>query len=91
MGRVLDLPDALIEKPPIDGLTGKTDEENLGFTYLELDRYIRTGTIDSLEKKERIDRLHTANQFKPVSYTHLDVYKRQGLVWLQRRGSHDCL
>lgn len=64
MGRVLDLPDALIEKPPIDGLTGKTDEENLGFTYLELDRYIRTGTIDSLEKKERIDRLHTANQFK---------------------------
>ena len=64
VGRVLGLPEVLIEKPPIDGLTGKTDEENLGFTYLELDRYIRTGAIDSLEKKERIDRLHAANRFK---------------------------
>ncbi len=64
IGRVLGLPDILVDKVPIDGLCGKTDEENLGFTYAELDRYIRTGEIDDTEKKQRIDRLHRMNQFK---------------------------
>ena len=64
IGRVLGLPDVLVEKVPIDGLCGKTDEDNLGFTYAELDRYIRTGEIDDPAKKEKIDRLHRANQFK---------------------------
>ena len=61
---MLGLPERLIEKPPIDGLSGKTDEENLGFAYAELDRYIRTGEIDDPAKKERIDALHAANIFK---------------------------
>lgn len=64
VGRVLGLPEELIEKVPIDGLSGKTDEENLGFTYAELDRYIRTGLIENTEKKRRIDRLHEMNVFK---------------------------
>ena len=64
IGRLLGLPDALVDKTPIDGLCGKTDEENLGFTYAELDRYIRTGEIDDLAKKERIDTLHRRNLFK---------------------------
>lgn len=64
IGRVLGLPDALVDKTPIDGLCGKTDEENLGFTYAELDVYIRTGKIDDLEKKEIIDKKHKANLFK---------------------------
>ncbi len=64
IGRVLGLPDVLVDKVPIDGLCGKTDEENLGFTYAELDRYIREGVIDDAAKKERIDRLHAMNQFK---------------------------
>ncbi len=64
IGRVLDLPEVLVDKTPIDGLCGKTDEENLGFTYAELDRYIRTGEIDDPGKKARIDRLHAVNQFK---------------------------
>lgn len=64
VGRELDLPDMFIEKTPIDGLQPKTDEENLGFTYAVLDRYIRTGEIDNQETKARIDRLHAANQFK---------------------------
>ena len=45
-------------------LGGKTDEENLGFTYAELDRYIRTGVIEDQQKKARIDHLHAINQFK---------------------------
>ena len=64
IGHLLGLPYDLVEKTPIDGLCGKTDEDNLGFTYAELDRYIRTGEIDDMEKKARIDRLHRINQFK---------------------------
>lgn len=64
IGAVLGLPEVLVQKTPIDGLCGKTDEENLGFTYAELDRYIRTGEIEDPEKKAKIDRLHVMNQFK---------------------------
>lgn len=64
IGHLLNLPAELVEKVPIDGLCGKTDEENLGFTYAELDRYIRTGEIDDLEKKAIIDRKHKINLFK---------------------------
>lgn len=64
IGRELGLPEVLVEKVPIDGLCGKTDEENLGFRYAELDRYIRTGEIDDPEKKAKIDRLHRMNRFK---------------------------
>ena len=64
IGHVLGLPAELVEKVPIDGLCGKTDEDNLGFTYAELDVYIRTGRIDDPAKKENIDRRHRANLFK---------------------------
>ena len=64
VGRTLRLPDCLVDKVPIDGLSGKTDEDNLGFTYAELDRYIRTGQIDNAEHKNRIDALHSRNLFK---------------------------
>ncbi len=64
VGRLLGLPAALVDKVPIDGLCGKTDEDNLGFTYAELDRYIREGEIDDPEKKANIDRRHRNNLFK---------------------------
>ena len=64
IGRLLGLPAVLVDKVPIDGLCGKTDEDNLGFTYAELDRYIREGVIEDPEKKENIDRRHRMNAFK---------------------------
>ncbi len=64
IGRELGLPERLVEKPPIDGLCGKTDEDNLGFTYATLDRYIRDGEIDDEKTKERIDLMHARNLFK---------------------------
>lgn len=64
IGHLLGLPAELVEKTPIDGLCGKTDEENLGFTYAELDVYIRTGKIENQETKALIDRKHKANLFK---------------------------
>ena len=64
IGHLLGLPADLVDKTPIDGLCGKTDEENLGFTYAELDIYIRSGKINSEETKKRIDTLHERNLFK---------------------------
>ena len=64
IGRLLKLPAELVDKAPSDGLCGKTDEDNLGFTYAELDRYIRTGEIDNTETKSKIDRKHRINLFK---------------------------
>lgn len=64
VGRFLGLPEHIVSKAPSDGLTGLTDEDNLGFTYETLDRYIRTGVCIPEEKKELIDRKHWANLFK---------------------------
>ncbi len=64
VGRELGLPVDLVDKVPIDGLCGKTDEENLGFTYAALDRYIREGICEDEELKKRIDTLHERNLFK---------------------------
>lgn len=64
VGRELGLPEDLIEKVPIDGLCGKTDEENLGFSYEELDRYIREGIEPEEKIKNKIDEMHKKNLFK---------------------------
>lgn len=64
IGRELGLPDVLIDKVPTDGLCGKTDEENLGFSYDVLDKYITTGEIENQEVKEKIDSMHKKNLFK---------------------------
>lgn len=64
IGRVLGLPNDLVDKVPIDGLSNKTDEDNLGFTYDELDSYIRDGIEPEENVKKRIDTLHKQNQFK---------------------------
>ena len=64
IGRELGLPEELIEKVPSDGLCGKTDEDNLGFTYEILDKYIREGTIDDVDAQIKIEILHSKNLFK---------------------------
>lgn len=64
IGTLLGLPEELVGKTPIDGLCGKTDEDNLGFTYEVLDKYIREGVIDDMSIKEKIDKMHERNLFK---------------------------
>ena len=64
IGEELGLPKKLIYKTPIDGLCGKTDEENLGFSYAVLDKYIRTGEIEDDDLKQKIDEMHQKNLFK---------------------------
>ncbi len=64
IGRELGLPSMFVDKVPIDGLCGKTDEDNLGFTYDTLDKYIRDGIEPDAETKAKIDRLHAMNLHK---------------------------
>lgn len=67
IGRELGLPEKFIEKAPADGLTGKTDEDNFGFTYDFLDKYIRTGDFGGdTATAAKIDRMHEANLFKDL-------------------------
>ena len=46
LGRVLGLPEKFLVKVPSDGLTGLTDEDNLGFTYHAVNEYVRRGVCD---------------------------------------------
>ncbi len=64
IGDALGLPAELIHKTPSDGLSGMSDEDKLGFTYDELDRYIFTGVLEDEDKKKKIDHLHAINLHK---------------------------
>lgn len=65
IGDDLDLPEYLVHKAPADGMTGKTDEEKIGFTYDQLDDYImyvNDGLPESIVNK--IEKMHKANEHK---------------------------
>ena len=73
IGDELDLPKYLVHKAPGDGMSGKTDEDNIGFTYDELDAYIRNGVegpnnevikrrIKSMEFKRKVLNLPSFDQ-----------------------------
>ena len=72
IGKELGLPIDLVEKTPADGLTDKSDEDNLGFTYAVLDRYIRTGVCDDPTIKAKIDDKHVKNLFKLQPIPHFE-------------------
>lgn len=79
VGREMGLPEKFIEKTPADGLSGKTDEENFGFTYEFLDNYIRTGEFGAnIEAAAKIDKMHDANTFKQLP---MPVYNPSLLDW----------
>ena len=64
IGDVCGLPYELTHKTPSDGLCGKTDEDNLGFTYEVLNKYILTGVCEDETIKTKIDNKHQENLFK---------------------------
>jgi NAD+ synthase len=74
IGDALGLPYSLVHKAPSDGMCGKTDEDNLGFTYEQLDNYI-DGDYDKVpdEVCEKIERLHKATRHK---YRPIPTYER---------------
>ena len=64
IGDACGLPYELTHKTPSDGLCGKTDEDNFGFTYEVLNKYIRDGVCEDEEVKAKIDSMHKKNLFK---------------------------
>jgi NAD+ synthase len=72
VGRETALPARFIDKVPLDGLCGKTDEDNLGFSYEVLDRYIREGICEDAAVKRKIDSLHSNSRHK---FTPLPMFK----------------
>ena len=89
IGYELGLPLLFIEKIPSDGLCGKTDEDNLGFTYEVLDRYIRTRKCPDPEAKAKIDALHEKNKFKmqpmPAFPYHPATFWDDVLGWIEEQ------
>ncbi len=73
IGKELGLPIDLVEKTPSDGLCGKSDEDNLGFTYATLDKYIRTGVCEDPVIKAKIDDRHEKNLFKLKPIPHFSL------------------
>ena len=64
IGYLLPIHPSLVSKTPSDGLCGKTDEDNLGFTYDQLDSYIRIGTSCDEQVDKKIYLMHRHNLHK---------------------------
>ena len=63
VGKDLGLPQHLIEKTPSDGISGLTDEQNLGFTYYELNEYLAGKEVNFIIK-QKIEKQIKANNHK---------------------------
>ncbi len=73
IGDDLGLPYDLVHKEPSDGMSGKTDEDNLGFTYKQLDYYLlNRDELVPAEVKLKINKRHIANYHKLVDMARYD-------------------
>ena len=82
LAEYLGLPENLVHKAPADGLTAKTDEDNFGFTYEFLDRYIRTGYYgDDTATAAKIDAMHDRNKFKLEPMPKFEYYPEDPYRW----------
>lgn len=59
IGKYLGVPDKIINKSPNDGLGGKTDEEKMGVSYIQIEEYIETGRTrpDAMLKIEKLNQI----------------------------------
>lgn len=71
IGEVLGIPEDLLYKEPEDGLTNKSDEENLGVSYEQIDEYIRSDkNPQPYEAFKRITDYEKANKHKRINLPH---------------------
>ena len=61
-----ELPKELVQKTPTDGLSGKSDEENMGLSYQDIHKFIRLGTCGDVQMDEKIAARERANMHKRV-------------------------
>ncbi len=59
-----ELPAHLVHKTPGDGMSGKTDEDNMGFTYEVLDAYLLDGIDPDYNTLRNIESRHQRNDHK---------------------------
>ncbi len=71
VGEVIGVPEQVLYKAPSDGLSGKTDEDRLGFTYADVAKVINGEPVDE-NVKAVIERKHAANQHK----FNIPIYKK---------------
>ena len=66
MARELEVPEAIVDKSPSAGLwVGQTDEEEMGFSYADLERYLAKGPEGVAPALAmRIERLVRATEHK---------------------------
>lgn len=65
MAKFLKVLAPVINKEPADGLSGRTDEESFGFTYKELDDYLRNGGVGvAANTISEIERKHKMSEYK---------------------------
>ena len=64
LAKEFGIPVELIAKTPSDGMCGKTDEDNLGFTYDTLDSLLLDGIVPEYETYKNIHERHKKNEHK---------------------------
>lgn len=64
IGLLLGLPNELVNKKPSDGLSGKSDEDNMGISYDNLDNYIRKGLMN--DDVSKINKMHKYSKHKRI-------------------------
>lgn len=80
LGKLLKLPIELVEKKPADGLTDKTDEDNLGFTYADVKKVaLKTPEWQNGTAFADIEAKHAATKFKReiINLPGIDFYRNK--------------
>lgn len=73
IGKILGVPNKIINKAPNDGLGLGSDEEKLGVTYKEVEEYIKTGKTANAKSCLKIEKLHKQSEHKR---NKIPVYNR---------------
>jgi len=64
IGKILGVPDKILNKAPNDGLGLGSDEEKIGITYKEIEEYITTGKTSNPSSVEKIEKMHKQTEHK---------------------------
>lgn len=63
LGDYMGISEGLVHKVPADGLTNRSDEENFGFTYAELDAHIKCDFTKIEPTMETMQKIATMNKY----------------------------
>ena len=62
--QLTEIPTELIHKAPADGMSGLTDEDNLGFTYAQVDGFLLNKVRPDIDTYTKIMAAHNRNKHK---------------------------